>query len=96
MTDTKEKKEKKQKLKNGKKHHSDDSDDDGCKGEKVKLDAVKKKKKVKEDTAELRVQREMSKVMLYQARIAKRKNKMKKIKSVVETKNGARNKTVGK
>lgn len=93
LTSTKESKEKKKKLKN--KRHSDDSDDDGFKVGKVKSDAVKKKKKIKEDTAELRVQREMTKVMLYQARLAKKKNKLKKIKSVVESKYDSRNKTGG-
>lgn len=49
------------------------------------VDKVKKKKKKKGvDTAEERVQREMQKVMLFQARLAKKKHRQTKIKTVVD------------
>lgn len=96
LNDTKENKDKKKKKsKKGNKRHSDDSDDDGFKGEKVKSNVAKKKKKFNGDTAEQRVQREMSKVMMYQARLSKKKNKLKKIKSVVDNRDYSKDKTGG-
>nr|QOS47369.1 DEAD-box DDX27 [Locusta migratoria] len=80
LTDPKEGKKKR-----GTKRKADDSDDDGATTANNESEKKAKKKSKRKETPEDRVQAEMSKIAALQARLAKKKSRPKKLRTLIDT-----------